>query len=455
MFRTKKDQINMTEGPLLGKMIRFAIPLILSNLLQLFYHSADMFVVGNYCDNPYALGAVGCTGSINTLIIGLMLGMSAGISVTVSQSIGSRDSKRIERAVHTAVVMAVVVGFIVGVIGFFLAPVLLELMDTPAEFIDQSTLYVKIYFLGAIANAMFNFCAGILRSKGDAIRPMIYSSIGGIVNVGLNLVLVLVFGMGVEGVAIATVVSLAISATLSLIYLTRIDDPCKIVIKKLRIDRQMLMSFIRIGIPAGIQGMLFSFSNMLLQGSYNSLGPIYVNANTAAANIDGYVYNILTAFYQVALNFMSQNYGAKKYDRMKKIFVLNCVLVTVVGLTFGLFSYIFSDPLIGIFDSNPQVIALGKDRLMILGVFYFLCGLMETGTASLRSIGKSMTATGITVFGSCVLRILWVETVFKLFPHLLTLYYIYPITWILTFSALTIAFFTKFRKIIRNDEKLS
>ncbi len=454
MFRTKKDQINMTEGPLLGKMIRFAIPLILSNLLQLFYHSADMFVVGNYCDNPYALGAVGCTGSIITLIVGLMLGMSAGVSVTVSQSIGSRDSNRIERAVHTAVVMAVIVGLIVGVVGFFFAPVLLRLMETPEEFIEQSTLYVKIYFLGAIGNAMFNFCAGILRSKGDALRPMIYSSVGGVVNVAFNLVFVLVFKMGVEGVAIATIISQMISAILCLIHLTRLNDSCKLFIKKLRIDIQMLVSFTRIGIPAGLQGMLFSFSNMLLQGSYNSLGPVYVNANTAATNVDSYVYNILTAFYHVCLNFMSQNYGAKKYDRMKKIFWLNCALVTLVAFLSGLASYIFSDTLIGLFDSDPEIIALGKSRLMILGVCYFLCGLMETGTASLRSIGKSMTATVITVFGSCVLRIVWIETVFKISPQLMTLYIIYPITWILTFSALTIAFFAKFNRIIKNDAEL-
>ncbi len=455
MFKLKKEKINMTEGPLLGKMIKFAIPLILTNLLQLFYHSADMFVVGNFCDDPNALGSVGCTSSIINLILGLMLGMSAGVSVTVSQSIGSKDSRRVERAVHTSMVMAVIVGVIVGITGFFLAPVLLKLMNTPEEFINQSTLYVKIYFFGTIGSATFNFCSGILRSNGDSTRPMMFSSVGGVVNVVLNLIFVLVFKMGVEGVAIATIISQYISAILAVIYLTKLDGQCKLVLRKLRLDIPMILSLVRIGIPAGVQGMMFSFSNMLLQGSYNSLGPVYVNANTAASNVDSYIYNVLAAFYHVALNFSSQNYGAKKYNRVWKVFGLNCACNIVCGLAIGLACFFFSDTLIGIFDSDPMVIAEAKNRLFIMGIFYFTCGLMDTGTAMLRSIGKSLTATIITVFGVCVLRVLWIETVFKLYPGLLTLYIVYPITWILTFTALTTAFALQFRKLRKKDAQLA
>ncbi len=451
MFKGKRQITDMTEGPLLGKMIRFSLPLIFTNLLQLFYNSADMFVVGNFCDDPNALGSVGCTGSIINLILGLMLGLSAGVSVTISQSMGSGDKKRVERAVHTTVTLALVIGVIVGIAGFFIAPVLLELMETPDVFIKKATLYVKIYFAGTIGNTMFNFCSGILRSRGDTLRPLIFSSLGGIVNVILNIIFVLVFKMGVEGVAIATIIAQAISAILTLIHLSKLDDACKINFKDLRIDRGMLFNFIRIGVPAGVQGMLFSFSNMLLQGSYNRLGPLYVNANTAAQNVDGYIYNVMAAFYHTALNFSSQNFGAKKYRRMWKVFGLNCACDVVVGLSLGILSIIFSTQLIGIFDSDPAVIKEAQSRLLIMGLFYFTCGLMDTGTAMLRSIGKSLTATIITVFGVCGMRVFWIYTVFAAFPKLIILYIVYPITWLLTFVALTTAFILSFRKYTKNE----
>ena len=489
MFKGKKNQIDMTEGPLLGKMIRFALPLIFTNLLQLFYNSADMFVVGNFCDDPNALGSVGCTSSIINLILGLMLGLSAGVSVTISQSIGSGDKKRIERAVHTAVLLAIFVGIIIGITGFFLAPALLKLMKTPDVFIEQATLYVQIYFCGTIGNAVFNFCSGILRSRGDSFRPLIFSCVGGVTNVVLNLVFVLVFGMGIEGVAISTIIAQMISAVLSLIYLSKLDDACRVDIKSLRIDRGMFLSFVRVGIPAGVQGMMFSFSNMLLQGSYNSLGPIAVNANTAAVNVDSYIYNVLVAFYHVALNFSSQNFGAKKYGRMWKVFGLNCSCVIAVGLTLGILCTVFSGFLVKIFIAEPQMpevneiavsiddsshnimseeealaeynvmmedyketVKQAKSRLLIMGLFYFTCALMDTGTALLRSIGKSMTATVITVFGVCVFRIIWINTVFVKFPVLLALYLVYPVTWLLTFAALALAFVISFKKFLKGEK---
>lgn len=453
MFKGTKQVINMTEGPLLGKMIRFTLPLIFTNLLQLFYNSADMFVVGNFCEDPNALGSVGCTGSIVNLILGLMLGLSAGVSVTISQSMGSGDKKRVERAVRTTITLALVVGVFVGIMGFFLAPVLLKVMKTPEVFIKKATLYVKIYFAGTIGNTMFNFCSGILRSRGDTLRPLIFSSVGGIVNVILNVIFVLVFNMGVEGVAIATIIAQAISAVLTLVHLSRLDDECKINCKNLGIDKGILFNFIRIGLPAGVQGMLFSFSNMLLQGSYNRLGPLYVNANTAAQNVDGYIYNVMAAFYHTALNFSSQNFGAKKYDRMWKVFGLNCMCDVVVGLSLGLLSIAFSAPLIGIFDSDPAVIKEAQSRLLIMGLFYFTCGLMDTSTAMLRSLGKSLTATIITVFGVCGIRVFWIYTVFAAFPQLIVLYIVYPVTWVLTFVALTIAFIISFKKYLK-EEKL-
>ncbi len=440
MLTRKKETVNMTEGPLLGKMIKYAIPLIFTNLLQLFYNSADMFVVGNFCDDPNALGSVGCTGSIINLILGLMLGMGAGVSVTISQSIGSGDKNRIKRAVHTSVMIAVFVGVIVGGVGYFLAPLLLKLMSTPKEFMAGATLYVKIYFIGSIGNAMFNFCSGIMRSRGDTVRPLIFSAVGGAVNVALNLIFVVAFGMGVEGVAIATIISMVISSVLSLVHLMRLDDACRLIPQELKIDVGILFGFIRIGVPAGIQGMLFSFSNMLLQGSYNRLGVLYVNANTAAMNVDAYIYNVLAAFYHVGLTFSSQNFGAKKYGRMWRVFGINCGCIIVSGVALGALSIIFSAPLISVFDSSPEVIEVAKIRLLIMGTTYFLCGLMDTGTAMLRSIGRSITATVITVFGVCVFRVAWIYTVFVKFPELIVLYAVYPVTWGLTFVVLMLTF---------------
>ena len=454
MIGTKNKKFDMTEGPLLGKMVRFALPIICTNLLQVFYNSADMFVVGNFCSDKNALGSVGCTSSIVSLILGLMTGLGAGVSVTISQSIGAKDKKRIERAIHTAIVLAIIVGMIVGAIGFFFAPVLLALMKTPEVFMEKAVLYVQIYFCGTIGNALFNFCTGIIRSRGDTMRPLIFSSFGGITNVLLNLIFVILFGMGVEGVAIATIIAQMISAVLSFIHLLRLNDDCKVVFKNLRIDRGMLKSFIRIGIPAGVQGMVFAFSNMLLQGSYNQLGPNAVNANTAAQNVDVYIYNVQAAFYHTALNFSSQNYGAKKYDRIWKIMGINCILVTVFGFSLGLLSAVFAEELIWIFNKDPQVIELAKTRLYIVGFLYFECGIMETGTAMLRSIGRSLTGTVISIFGSCVMRIVWINTVFIIFPSLFTLYMVYPVTWTLTLAVNLITFAYVFKKKIKQEQSL-
>lgn len=326
----KKKEIQITEGKLLGNMIRYAIPIMLTNVLQLLYNSADMYVIGNFCDDPNAQGAIGCTGSLISLILGLFIGLGAGVCVTLSHSIGSRDNDKISKTIHTSVTLALILGVIVSIIGFFLAPVLLTLMNTRDEHIAGATLYVQIYFLGAIPNIMYNFCAGIMRSRGDTVRPLIFSSVGGVVNVILNLIFVIVFGMNVEGVAIATIASQTISTILSLIYLTKLNDACKLYFKKLAIDKRTMIKFLKIGIPAGIQGSLFSLSNVLLQSGYNSLGTLFVNANAAANQVDAYLYNILNSFYHVVLTFASQNYGAKNTKRLKNVFMLGIAIAVTV-----------------------------------------------------------------------------------------------------------------------------
>lgn len=437
---TRKKEIQITEGKLLGNMIRYAIPIMLTNILQLLYNSADMIVIGKFCEDPNAQGAIGCTGSLISLIIGLFIGLGAGVCVTLAHSIGAKDDDKIAKTIHTSIALALVLGVIVSIVGFFLAPKLLVLMNTRDDHIAGATLYIQIYFLGSIPHIMYNFCAGIMRSRGDTVRPLIFSSIGGIINVILNIIFVCIFHMGVEGVAIATIASQTISSVLSLIYLSKLNDACRLSFKKLAIDKNIMIKFLKIGIPAGIQGSLFSLSNVMLQSGYNSLGTLFVNANAAANQVDGYLYNILNSFYHVVLTFASQNYGAKKTKRLKRVFVLGVAIAITVGLTLGIFVYVFSDPLVGIFNSDPEILSVSKYRLLYVGLPYFLCGLMEIGTAMLRSIGYSLFSTVITFFGSCLFRIIWVTKIFPHYNTVASLYIVYPISWTVTFISLTVAY---------------
>ena len=427
-------------------MLRYALPIMITNILQLFYNSADMFVVGNFCSDKNALGAVGCTGSLIQMILGVFIGLGAGVAVILAQSIGSGNKERSSKIVHTSFCLSIFLGIVVTVIGNIIAVPILHWMNTPEEFIDGASLYVKIFFCGSIANITYNFFAGILRSRGDTVRPLLFSMAGGVVNILLNLMFVLVFGMGVEGVAIATIVSQFISAVLVIIHMTKLDDECRLDFKKLGIDFSVLKQLIRVGLPAGIQGSLFSVSNMMLQTGYNSLGAVVVNANVAAMNVDGYIYNILNSFYHTCLTFCSQNFGAKRFDRVKKVVFSGMGSVTVLGLCLGAFVCIFSDPLVGIFNSDPEVLSYARYRLLIIGLPYFLCGLMDVGSGFLRSIGYSFQSLIITFLGSCVLRIVWIYTVFARYPDVRVLYMAFPISWFLTSATLLITFFFCYKK---------
>ena len=441
-----KKNIDIIEGPILPNMIKYAFPIMCTNILQLFYNSADMFVIGNYCDDPNALGSVGCTGALINMILGVFIGLGAGVAVTLAQSLGAGNKERANRIVHTAYTLSIILGVVVTILGNIIAVPILHLMNTPDVFLDGASLYVRIYFCGSIANIMYNFFAGILRSRGDTVRPLVFSMAGGVINIILNLIFVLAFKMGVEGVAIATIVSQFISATLVILHMTNLNDECRLDIKKLSIDFSVLRQLVRVGLPAGIQGSLFSVSNMLLQTGYNSLGPVIVNANVAAMNIDGYIYNILNSFYHTCLTFCSQNFGARKFDRVKKAVLSGMGSVTILGLLLGAFVYVFSDTLVGIFNSDPEVLRYAKYRLLIIGLPYFLCGLMDIGSGFLRSIGYSFRALIITFLGSCVLRIVWIYSVFQQFKDVRVLYMVFPISWFVTATTLLVMFFFCYKK---------
>ena len=452
---SKKD-INIIDGPILPNMLKYALPIMITNILQLFYNSADMFVVGNFCADKNALGSVGCTGALINMILGVFIGLGAGVSVTLAQGLGAGNKEKASKIVQTSFCVAIILGVIVTILGNLVAVPILHAMNTPEEFLAGASLYVRIYFCGSIANIIYNFFAGILRSRGDTVRPLLFSMAGGIINIILNLIFVLVFGMGVEGVAIATIASQFISAILVIIYTANLKDECRLDFKKLTIDFSILKQLVKVGLPAGIQGSLFSVSNMLLQTGYNSLGPVIVNANVAAFNVDGYIYNILNSFYHTTLTFCSQNFGAKRFDRVKKVFFASAGTVFVIGVVLGVFAYIFAEPLVGIFNSDPEVLGYAKYRLLIIGLPYFLCGFMDVGSGFLRSIGYSLRALIVTFLGSCVFRIAWVFTVFEKFHDVRILYLAFPISWFITAATLFVMFFFCYKrekKMLLNELK--
>ena len=441
-----KKNIHIIDGPILPNMLKYALPIMLTNILQLFYNSADMFVIGNFCSDKNALGSVGCTGALINMILGVFIGLGAGVAVTLAQSLGAGNKEKASKIVHTSFCIAIILGAVVTVLGNVIAVPILHAMNTPDEFLSGASIYVKIFFFGSIANIMYNFFAGILRSRGDTVRPLLFSMAGGIVNNFLNLVFVLVFDMGVEGVAIATIVSQFISATLVIIHAMRLEDECKLDFKKLAIDFTVLKQLVKVGLPAGIQGSLFSVSNMLLQTGYNSLGALVVNANVAAMNVDGYIYNILNSFYHTCLTFCSQNFGAKRFDRVKKVVFAGVGAATVVGLSLGVFVYVFAKPLVGIFNSDPEILVYAKQRFALVALPYFLCGIMDVGSGFLRSIGYSLYALIITFVGSCALRIVWIYTVFPMFNDVRALYVVFPISWFVTASTLILTFVVCYKR---------
>lgn len=450
-----KKELQITEGKILPNAIRYTIPLILTNLLQVFYNSADMFVLGNYCENEYALGSVGCTGSLISLILNLFFGFSAAVSVLVSKAIGANNKKLAQRTVHTAVLLAIMFGVIVSFIGIAFTPTFLRWMGTQTEYFDGAVKYMQIYFAGSIANLLYFFTAGISRAKGDTVRPLIFSSIGGACNVVLNLIFVLVFNMDVDGVAIATVSAQCIQVALMLGYMfsRKADDPCGLKLKRLRFDYNIFTELFRIGTPLGLRSCAFALSNVVIQTGVNSLPPVCVTAHTASSNVETYIYNILNAFHHTTLTFASQNYGARNFKRMKKSMYTLMAAVTVIGLVLGVIATVFAEPLVSIFKNDPEVMAIGKIKLQYIALPYLICGLMEVLSAMLVSMGYAGLSTVISLAGACGIRIAWVYTVFQSSKTLETLFLSYPISWTVTSIVLFISVLHFYKKKMLHFEE--
>lgn len=443
--KSKSRVRDFTSGAILPQILKFALPLIATSILQLLFNTADTIVVGRFGgatpqDRETALAAVGSCGSLISLIVNLFMGLAVGASICVAHDIGAKRYKDVSRIVHTAVIAAGVCGIVMAAFGLIMARPLLELMGTGGEdgkaVLDNAVLYMRAYCCGIPASILYNYCAAMLRSSGDTVRPLTFLSISGVVNVGLNLIMVLVFDMGAMGVGVATAASQWTSCFLIVRFLLRTDGICKIELKKLRVDKEKLKKIIFLGLPAGIQSSLFSISNVLIQSSMNSFGQVVVAGNTAAGNLEGYIYTTQNALYQTVLTFVGQNVGARKFNRVKRC-ALWCVgVVTVVGIVLGGSVYLFGKQLLGVYaPGNAAVIAAGLKKLSITGLLHVLCGLMEVGCGIMRGLGKSILPMMVTLLGSCALRVLWVYTVFPLWRTPECLYLSFPVTWIITASA--------------------
>ncbi len=446
---SNRYEIDMCNGPLAGKLLRFTLPLMLSGILQLLFNAADIVVVGRFAaDGNTALAAVGSTGSLINLIVNLLIGLSVGASVVVSRAFGARNAGAVDRAVHTAITVAGVGGIIVGIFGFCFASTFLGWMDTPDNVLAAASLYVRIYFCGLPAMMLYNFGASILRAVGDTRRPLIYLTIAGVVNVVLNLFFVMILHIDVAGVALATVLSQCVSAFLVIRCLIVDGGTVKLNPRHLGIHRGELGQIVRIGLPAGVQGSLFSISNVLIQSSINSFGEIVMAGNAAAGNIEGFIYTAMNSFYQATLNFTGQNVGAGKMDRVRRVFVLATVMVTAVGGILGVAAYIFGEQLLAIYrPGETEVIAAGMIRLAYVGLPYFLCGIMEVFVGGLRGLGRSIMPMIVSLLGACGLRVVWIYTIFAADHTIQTLYFSYPISWIATAAVHGICLFITYRHV--------
>lgn len=447
----KKDYSNMVSGPTFLKMIIFSVPVILSGILQLLFNACDIIVVGNFAGDA-SLAAVGSTSSLINLFTNLFIGLSVGSNVLIAHFVGSNDKSKVSLTVHTSIVLAIICGVFLSVAGFIFANPILKLMGSPDDVIMLATLYLKIYFLGMPALLIYNFGAAILRAVGNTKHPLYFLTISGVLNILLNLLLVICFSMGVAGVAIATVVSEYLSAALIIWYLSEKSEELKLTRSDLKIDPYILKRVIAIGIPAGLQGTIFSLSNVVIQSAINSFGSDVVAGNSATMNIEGFVYMAMNAIYQTAITFVGQNYGAGKKKRVLRCTLQAEAIVVIVGLFFGVSAYIFSTELLRIYSGSPAVVAAGKIRCAYILPIYFLCGSMDVMVGALRGIGQSVVPMVTSLIGACALRLVWISTVFKMHRTTGMLYISYPISWIITLIA-HISFFVYFYNKIPKEKE--
>ena len=451
--KTKQYEMDMCSGPILRKMLMFALPLMLSSILQLLFNAADIVVVGKFAGDN-SLAAVGSNTALINLLTNLFIGLSIGANVVAARHYGAKAWDDLRRTVHTAMLLSMLSGALLLVLGVIGAEQMLIWMQTPEEVLPLATVYLRIYFLGMISTMVYNFGSALLRAVGDTKRPLYFLLCAGIINVILNLLFVIGFQMDVMGVAIATVISETVSALLVLRCLVKEKGGIHLELRAMRIDRKKMLQILRIGLPAGFQGVVFALSNVVIQSSVNIFGNIVVAGNSAAANLEGFVYMAMNAFYQTTLSFVSQNYGAGEQKRINRIVLLGEACVIVTGTLLGNMVVFFGNDLLQIYSNNPEVIAAGMVRLHYISMIYALCGIMDVMVGALRGIGYSIMPMIVSIVGVCVLRLIWLATVYQIpeFHKIETVYLSYPVTWILT-SLVYIVFFVWIR--IRSARKKS
>lgn len=424
-------ELDMTHGKLIPKVMVFALPLMLTSMLQLLYNAADVVVVGQFTGSA-ALAAVGSTGSLINLIVNVFLGLSVGTNVLVARDYGAGDRKGTYETVHTSILIGLIGGIVLGIFGYFMGGTFLKWMGSPKEVLPLATEYIQIYFIGLPFNMLYNFGAAILRAVGDTKRPLIFLFIAGMINVVLNLVFVIQFHMGVRGVAWATIISQFVSAMLVLICLMRSHGFIHLDIRRLHINMKKLGVMLKIGLPAGFQGACFSISNVLIQSTVNANGAIVVAGNSASSNIEGFIYAAMNAFHQAAISFVSTNIGAGKYSRIKKSMGACLSLVMIVGVVMGALVCLLRTPLLSIYSNDEAVIQAGLRRLLIIASTYSICGLMDVLCGVMRGMGASLVPMLVSILGVCAFRIFWIYVILPIVPSLEMLYISYPVSWIIT-----------------------
>ncbi len=432
-----KYEMDMCSGPLLKKLIIFSAPLMLSGMLQLLFNAMDIIVVGRWTGSR-ALAAVGSTSSLNIVIMNLFIGITIGANVLTARYYASRDFKKLSDTVHTAILTGIVSGFMLLAAGVLISRPALELMGSPDDVIDLSTLYMRIYFCGMPFFMVYNFGAAILRATGDTRRPLYYLIAAGLTNICLNMIFVIIFNMGVAGVAVATVISQMLSCSLVVRLLIKTDGPYHLNIRALRINWRILGDMLRIGVPAGLQSMLINFSNVLIQSSVNSFGSLAMAGCAAATNVNSFLYMGVNAVTQACLSFTSQNYGVGNTKRIDRIIVLCVMMDIVVGTVLGVLSAVFGESVLGIYSTDPKVIAYGMENIMVVCVPYALCGIMDTLPGAIRGMNYSTVPMFITLTGVCLFRIFWIYTIFPMHRTLTNLFISFPASWVITIAMQTV-----------------
>lgn len=440
-----RREINMTEGNLWRQMFKYSVPLMFSNVLQVLFHMSDVAVVGRFA-GPAALGAVGSTAILVTLFTGFIMGVSSGVNATVARYMGAQQHKDTQETVHTSGIICLGLGILVMTLGLIFSRPILELLGTKDVLIDGATLYLRIYLLGMPALGIFNFGNAVLSAAGDTKRPLYFLSTAGVINVILNLIFVIVFHMSVAGVALASIISQYISAVLILLSLRKAPENYALRKHELRISREKAGQVLALGLPTGFQYSIFAIANLFIQSGVNTFDALMVEGNSAAANADGLIYDVMAAFYTACTSFISQNVGAKKKNRILKCYGVSTVYSFGIAAVMGGLLVIFGKEFLSIFTTDAAVIEAGMHRLTVMGISYAFSAFMDNSIAASRGLGKSVIPTVIVIMGSCVFRIIWVYTVFAHFGTILSLYLLYIFSWSLTAIAENIYFFHIYRK---------